>query len=73
MAAQPSATARLPVHALFTKGLPKIELHAHLTGSISRQCLHDIWQTKKARHPAFDLQDPLVAIPTGKVDYDIKT
>ncbi|CAN9301815.1 unnamed protein product [Alternaria alternata] len=102
MAAQPSTTARLPVDALFTKGLPKIEvllqppwfrvkapsdaqtsvrcianpatqLHAHLTGSISRQCLHDIWQTKKARHPAFDLQDPLVAIPTGKVDYDIKT
>ncbi|KAF2825596.1 Metallo-dependent hydrolase [Ophiobolus disseminans] len=62
-----------PVDVVFTKGLPKIELHAHLTGSISRECLHDIWETRKARDPAIDLEDPLVAIPTGKVDYDIKT
>ncbi|KAK4241910.1 hypothetical protein C8A03DRAFT_40743 [Achaetomium macrosporum] len=30
------------------KALPKIELHAHLSGSISRQCLHEIWVMKKA-------------------------
>ncbi|KAG9191394.1 adenosine deaminase [Alternaria panax] len=52
---------------------PATQLHAHLTGSISRECLHDIWETKKARDSALDLDDPLVAIPTGKVDYDIKT
>ncbi|KAH6876254.1 hypothetical protein BKA58DRAFT_381303 [Alternaria rosae] len=74
MTALPIATAHdLPVDAAFTKGLPKIELHAHLTGSISRDCLHAIWETKRARHPDFDLADPLVAIPAGKVDYDIKT
>ncbi|CAG5180811.1 uncharacterized protein ALTATR162_LOCUS9437 [Alternaria atra] len=73
MTAPPAVTADLPVDAAFTKGLPKIELHAHLTGSISRDCLHHIWVTKKARDPDLDLEDPLVAIPTGKVDYDIKT
>ena len=49
------------------------QLHAHLTGSISRECLHDIWETRKAQHRDLELEDPLVAIPTGKVDYDIKT
>ncbi|XP_014559070.1 hypothetical protein COCVIDRAFT_92920 [Bipolaris victoriae FI3] len=63
----------LPVHPAFTKRLPKIELHAHLTGSISRECLHDIWTASKAHRPDFDVQDPLIAIPPGKVDYDIKT
>jgi hypothetical protein len=28
---------------------------------------------KKAEDPEFDLADPLVAIPPGKVDYNIKT
>ncbi|KAF2112969.1 hypothetical protein BDV96DRAFT_496873 [Lophiotrema nucula] len=68
MAASPAG-----VDSDFTRRLPKIELHAHLTGSISRACLHDIWQQKSARDPALDLEDPLVAIPHGKVDYDIKT
>lgn len=49
------------------------QLHAHLSGSISRKCLHDIWEQKKSRHPTMDLEDPLIAIPAGKVDYDIKT
>jgi hypothetical protein len=49
------------------------QLHAHLTGSISRECLHDIWVARKAANATFELEDPLVAIPTGKVDYDIKT
>ena len=63
----------LPVHAAFAQRLPKIELHAHLTGSISRECLHDIWTASKAQRQDIDVQDPLIAIPPGKVDYDIKT
>ncbi|KAL2170574.1 hypothetical protein VTG60DRAFT_4682 [Thermothelomyces hinnuleus] len=54
------------------KALPKIELHAHLTGSISRQCLHEIWLTKRAAGET-DLQDPLIEMPAGKFDYDLKT
>jgi hypothetical protein len=46
-----------------------IQLHAHLSGSISRACLHDIWLQKRPK----DLADPLVAIPLGKVDYDLTT
>jgi adenosine deaminase len=49
------------------------QLHAHLTGSISRACLHDIWQMRKEKDPVLNLKDPLVAIPSGKVDYDINT
>jgi hypothetical protein len=49
------------------------QLHAHLTGSISRQCLHDVWADKRAADHALHLEDPLIAIPPGKVDYDIKT
>ena len=48
-------------------------MHAHLTGSISRECLHDIWEKKKAEDPAFDVEDPLVAIPSDKVDYNLET
>ncbi|KAH0341914.1 Metallo-dependent hydrolase, partial [Aureobasidium melanogenum] len=52
-----------PPDLAFTRGIPKVELHAHLTGSISRQSLHKIWQRKKANNPSFDLEDPLTAIP----------
>ncbi|KAL6894703.1 hypothetical protein GGI43DRAFT_130015 [Trichoderma evansii] len=52
--------------------LPKIELHAHLTGSISRQTLHEIWLTKKAAGET-DLEDPLAVIPEGKHDYNLVT
>ncbi|KAI1326011.1 Metallo-dependent hydrolase [Xylariaceae sp. FL0255] len=52
--------------------MPKIELHAHLSGSISRQCLHDIWKTRKATGQT-DLEDPLIVMPPGKHDYDLKT
>ncbi|KAJ5301345.1 hypothetical protein N7508_006208 [Penicillium antarcticum] len=62
-----------PVDVSFVKALPKIELHAHLSGSISRQCLHELWQQKKAENPDFDVEDPLVLMPPGKVDYDLKT
>ncbi|KAH6636347.1 hypothetical protein F5144DRAFT_176093 [Chaetomium tenue] len=52
--------------------LPKIELHAHLSGSISRQCLHEVWLTKKTAGET-DLQDPLIEMPPDKHDYDLKT
>jgi adenosine deaminase len=48
-------------------------LHAHLSGSISRHCLHRIWATRAAADHAFTLQDPLHAIPADKVDYDLDT
>jgi len=54
------------------KALPKIELHAHLSGSISRQCLHEVWLKKKQAGET-DLEDPLVEMPLGKHDYDLKT
>ncbi|KAF2252321.1 Metallo-dependent hydrolase [Trematosphaeria pertusa] len=61
----------LPRTALLIRTHP--QLHAHLTGSISRSCLHHIWERKTAEDPALHLADPLVAIPPEKVDYDIKT
>ncbi|KAK9794244.1 putative Adenosine deaminase domain-containing protein [Seiridium cardinale] len=54
------------------KAMPKIELHAHLSGSISRQCLHQIWLKRKATG-ATVLEDPLVVMPVGKHDYDLNT
>ncbi|KAI3337638.1 Metallo-dependent hydrolase [Xylariaceae sp. AK1471] len=58
--------------AMDFKSMPKIELHAHLSGSISRQCLHEIWKGKKAAGKT-DLEDPLAVMPLGKHDYDLKT
>ncbi|KND90741.1 Adenosine deaminase-like protein [Tolypocladium ophioglossoides CBS 100239] len=52
--------------------LPKIELHAHLTGSISRRTLHDIWLRKKAAGET-ELEDPLVVMPEDKHDYNLET
>ncbi|KAG9522941.1 Metallo-dependent hydrolase, partial [Aureobasidium melanogenum] len=52
-----------PPDLAFAQGIPKVELHAHLTGSISRQSLHKTWLRKKANDPSFDLEDPLIAIP----------
>ncbi|TGZ85132.1 putative adenosine deaminase [Ascodesmis nigricans] len=68
----PDSPWDLPL-AKFCHKLPKIELHAHLTGSISRQTLHEIWKQKKERDPAFEMVDPLLEIPVGKVDYDLET
>ncbi|KAI0432230.1 Metallo-dependent hydrolase [Xylaria sp. FL1042] len=53
------------------KSMPKIELHAHLSGSISRQCLHEIWKKKKAAGKT-DLEDPLVAMPPGRHGHDLE-
>lgn len=55
-----------PPDLAFTKALPKVELHAHLTGSISKACLHNIWLAKKSANPSFELEDPLIAIPSAK-------
>ncbi|KAF2087975.1 Metallo-dependent hydrolase [Saccharata proteae CBS 121410] len=63
----------MPVDRAFAQRLPKIELHAHLSGSISRDCLHHIWEQKTRLDPAVGLEDPLVAIPPGKVDYNLET
>ncbi|KAJ5450674.1 uncharacterized protein N7458_007123 [Penicillium daleae] len=73
-----------PVDSDFTKALPKIEqseahhpppiqVHAHLSGSISRQCLHEIWKRKKEKDPNLSIEDPLVLMPPGKVDYTLQT
>lgn len=60
------------VDAAFTKKLPKVELHAHLTGSITPQCLHEIWAQQKSKNPGMTLQDPLEAMSKDKV-WDITT
>ncbi|TGO13271.1 hypothetical protein BTUL_0073g00390 [Botrytis tulipae] len=52
--------------------LPKIELHAHLSGSISRQCLHEVWLQKWEKGET-TMQDPLVEMPVDKFDYDLET
>lgn len=49
----------------FTHSLPKAELHAHLSGSISSKTLHEIWTEKQAAGLCLDLEDPLTAIRTG--------
>ncbi|KAF0319072.1 adenosine deaminase [Colletotrichum asianum] len=54
------------------RALPKIELHAHLTGSVSRRTLHEIWAVKKAAGET-DLEDPLVVMPEDKHDYNLTT
>ena len=58
--------------AAFTTHLPKVELHAHLTGSITPQCLHEIWTQRKLEVPHMTLQDPLEAMSTHK-SWDIMT
>ncbi|KAH8883376.1 Metallo-dependent hydrolase [Thozetella sp. PMI_491] len=46
----------------FCLALPKTELHAHLTGSVSRDMLHRIWKTAKERDPDLELEDPLLTL-----------
>lgn len=47
------------------------QVHAHLSGSISRNCLREIWQRKKAADPAFDVMHPDEVMPPGKVDFNV--
>lgn len=51
------------------------QLHAHLSGSISRRCLHEIWLQKKSSSDKdqIALQDPLIEMPEDKFDYDLET
>ncbi|EMC94597.1 hypothetical protein BAUCODRAFT_149732 [Baudoinia panamericana UAMH 10762] len=49
----------------FVTALPKAELHAHLSGSISRDTLHDIWVQKRQRGQFCHLDDPLDVIQPG--------
>nr|OQO23115.1 hypothetical protein B0A51_08645 [Rachicladosporium sp. CCFEE 5018]OQO24192.1 hypothetical protein B0A51_07830 [Rachicladosporium sp. CCFEE 5018] len=56
----------LPVDHAFCHRLPKAELHAHLSGSVSRETLHAIWQGKQAKQQCLDLEDPSLALkPAG--------
>lgn len=58
----------------FTKALSKAELHAHFSGSISKQCLHDIWTRRRAQGELTDLEDPLTAITPGEKGFvDVAT
>ncbi|CAL3969245.1 unnamed protein product [Diplocarpon coronariae] len=52
--------------------LPKLELHAHLSGSIRRECLHEVWLRKKSRGET-TVEDPLLTMPPGKCDYNLDT
>jgi adenosine deaminase len=52
--------------------LTSAQLHAHLTGSISRQTLHEIWLEKHSAGETI-LPDPLVAMPPSKHDYNLQT
>ena len=54
------------VDAAFTLSFPKIELHAHLTGSITPQCLHEIWTSLRLSSPDLLLEDPLEHLSKDK-------
>ncbi|KXT08137.1 hypothetical protein AC579_10560 [Pseudocercospora musae] len=58
----------MAVHAAFSRALPKVELHAHLTGSISPECLHDIWTRKQSK-----LEDPLSVLRPEGAYHDVFT
>lgn len=57
----------------FCRALPKVELHAHLTGSISRKTLRLIWRSKKAANPQLPLEDPFIAIPPAAEGVNVST
>lgn len=67
-----SREVKAPVDTAFTMRLPKIELHAHLTGSITPQCLHEIWLQRMPLSPHLTIQDPLEAMSKDK-SWDIQT
>lgn len=64
--AHPYPNVATNLHADFTKRLPKIELHAHLTGSITPQHLHSIWTQRKLSEPHLALEDPLQVLSQDK-------
>ena len=60
--AQTNPNISTNLNAAFTARLPKIELHAHLTGSITPQHLHQIWTQRKLSEPYLTLEDPLTVL-----------
>lgn len=64
------------VTAAFTRSLPKIDLHAHLTGSISPRTLHEIWQhQQQVNSQSQQLRDPFIALapPSDQKHHNILT
>lgn len=61
-----------PPNAVFTHSLPKIELHAHLTGSITPSTLHSIWLHRQEASTDLTLADPLETLAKDKT-WDIRT
>ncbi|GFZ50957.1 hypothetical protein JCM24511_08715 [Saitozyma sp. JCM 24511] len=55
----------------FCRRLPKIELHAHLSGSITRPCLQRIWEARKEEDPDFDVPEPRLALADSSVGQGI--
>ncbi|KAK4547057.1 hypothetical protein LTR36_001278 [Oleoguttula mirabilis] len=55
----------------FVRALPKAELHAHLSGSISPSVLQGLWKRKRAQGQCLDLEDPLTAIRQGERFVDV--
>ncbi|KAK5126647.1 hypothetical protein LTR85_009581 [Meristemomyces frigidus] len=55
----------------FVRALPKAELHAHLSGSISPLVLQELWKPKRASGQCLELEDPLTAIRQGEGFVDV--
>ncbi|KAK3675301.1 hypothetical protein LTR78_004811 [Recurvomyces mirabilis] len=59
------------VDEAFVKALPKAELHAHLSGSVSMKTLHGMWSRKRASGRCLKLLDPLQAMLSIAESVDI--
>ncbi|ORX35368.1 hypothetical protein BD324DRAFT_582093 [Kockovaella imperatae] len=57
----------------FCRRLPKVELHAHLTGSITRPILQQIWEQRVAESPDFAsvVAEPRLALADAKTGQSI--
>lgn len=53
--------------------LAHIQLHAHLTGSISRETLQHIWEQRVAAEGELGIEAPMVALsdPSGSQGIDV--
>ncbi|KAK2744929.1 hypothetical protein FQN57_004058 [Myotisia sp. PD_48] len=63
--------ADTPVDIAFTRSLPKIELHAHLSGSISRDCLRELWLKKREQDPNLQIPDPMTVMPSVSTGFPL--
>ncbi|KAK4574397.1 hypothetical protein LTR86_002159 [Recurvomyces mirabilis] len=68
---RPAGALPQTVDGAFIKALPKAELHAHLSGSVSMKTLHEMWLRKRARGQCLKLLDPLRAMPSIAESVDI--